>query len=603
MIPAAGVLAADLAFLPAARVAGVSVPEAGAEAAVALGTPVVFDGTMGFLYPGDAPLAVLMIGAVGYEEMCVRTTWRALAEEISAAGVPCLRFDLPGVGDALEPENPSGIDDWRAAVVSAARFLREATGRRRIAIVGQGVGGALAALAAADLGPLAGAAFMAPVTSGRIYLRELALWGAMLTDVIGIGPDPDHEGGCVVGGIAIDPGRLPALKALDIRELAEAPAPAALVVGRANHGGDERFAERLDALGVSVDRLAYEGYEILATDPTQARPPLPLLRKVAAWLAELVAPAEAAPRPEPVTAGELLGEGFSERPVRFGPDGRLFGVICAPDRPSGGRAIVFANAGRDYHIGWGRATIEQARALACLGIASLRFDSAGIGDSPPSPGGAEEVLYSDGQVDDVRAAAAEMRAQGFENVALMGRCSGSYAAFNAAVRDPLVTDLVMINTERFVWDPREDIHEALRYAHRSIGDFGATLWKRNGVVRLLKGQLRVVPAAKYVTQRLFRKLSVRFAPVLGELTPEAKLYREVHRRFQSLADRKVNVWVVYSEGDLGLLELDTYFGKGGRRLALYPNVKRAMVADSDHNFTHKGARARLLATLKDVFAA
>ncbi|MFC3695239.1 alpha/beta hydrolase family protein [Chenggangzhangella methanolivorans] len=577
--------------------------EAAGVHASAHGQPVVFGSTMGFLYPGRAPVAVLMVGAVGYEEMCVRTTWRALAEGISAAGAPCLRFDLPGVGDALEPADPQGLDDWRAAVVEAARFLRAATGRERIAVVGQGMGGALAALVARDLGAVEGVAFMAPVTSGKIYVRELSLWGAMLTDRIGIGPDPDHAGGCVVGGIAIEPGRLAALKAVDLQKLETAPAPRALMVGRANHGGDERFAERLEALGCAVERTVYEGYEVIASDPTQARPHPELVAKVAGWLASLAPAAGAEPTPEPVAflPTALVGDGFRERPLRFGPDGRLFGVLCEPETPRAGPAIVFANAGRDYHVGWARTTIDQARAFARMGLASLRIDTAGVGDSPATPGFSDEILYSDEQVTDTVAAVEELARQGYDRVGLVGRCSGAYAVFHAACRDARVTDLVMINTERFVWDPRENIHEALRYAHRSIGDFGATLWRRNGLSRLLKGQLRVVPAAKYVIQRMIRKASVRLAPVLGGLTPEAKIYREVHRRFQALADRKTNVWIVYSVGDLGLIELDTHFGRGGRRLAGYPNVRRAMVEDADHNFTHKGARARLFKTLSDVF--
>ncbi|WP_020180167.1 alpha/beta hydrolase [Methylopila sp. M107] len=585
------------------RASGLSSPS------ISHGQPVTFSGCIGQLYPAEGPVAVLMLGAIGYEEMCVRTTWRTLAERIQARGAPCLRFDYPGVGDSLDPATPSeGIDDWFEAVRQAARYLRWATGRDRIVIVGQGVGGALAGLTAQELGHVEATVFMAPVTSGRTYLRELSLWARMLTDRIGITPDPDDAGGHAVAGIALEPGRAAAIKAFDLSKLDAAPAPKALVVGRVNHGGDERLAERLSALGVATESLPYAGYEILATDPTQAQPPYLVIDAVAEWIAGLgadvptgsflprrAAPLVAAPAP-------TRGDGFRERPLRFGPDDRLFGVLCEPEAPNGQPPVIFANAGRDYHIGWGRATVEQARAFAQLGVPSLRIDAGGIGDSLPNPGRTEEVLYSDGQIEDMRFAIDAMAAMGFERCVLVGRCSGAYAAFNAAVQDPRVDQLIMVNTERFVWDPREDIAEALRYAHRSIGDFGATLWKRGGWKRLLKGQLRVAAAANYVSHRLYRKAAVKLAPLFGDLTPESRLYRDVHRRFAALEKRGVRTWLVYSEGDLGLNELHTYFGEDGRKVAQYPNVWRAMVMDADHNFTHKGARARLLATLAGIVA-
>ncbi len=573
-----------------------------------VGVPVTFGNCIGQLYPADGPVAVLMLGAIGYEEMCVRTTWRTLAERLQAKGSPCLRFDYPGVGDSPETSGAEGLEDWLESIRAAARFLRWATGRERIVVVGQGFGGALAALSARDLGPVEATVFMAPVTSGRIYLRELSLWARMLTDRIGITPDPDDAGGHAVAGIALDASRAAAVKTIDLTKLDAAPAARALMVARVNHGGDERFAAHLATLGCETEALPYEGYEILATDPTQAEPPYAVLNAVADWIGALdieagsgsflprrAAPIVAAPAP-------VQGEGYRERPIRFGPEGRLFGVLCEPEHANGQPAAIFANAGRDYHIGWGRATVEQARALAGLGVPSLRLDAAGIGDSLPHPGMSGEVLYSQSQIDDMKAAVDAMAELGFHRPFLIGRCSGAYAAFNAAVQDDRIDQVVMVNTERFVWDPREDIAEALRYAHRSIGDFGATLWKRGGWKRLLKGQLRVGAAAHYVTHRLLRKAAVKLAPLFGELTPEARLYREVHRRFTTLDKRGVRVWLVYSEGDLGLTELHTYFGEDGKKVANYPNVWRAMVMDADHNFTHKGARARLLATLAGVVA-
>ena len=279
---------------------------------VSVGLPVTFGNCVGQLYPAEGPVAVLMLGAIGYEEMCVRTTWRALAERLQANDVPCLRFDYPGVGDSPDAAEPAeGLADWLESIRAAARFLRWATGRERIAIVGQGLGGALAARIARELEPVEATVFMAPVTSGRIYLRELSLWARVLTDRIGITPDPDDAGGYAVAGISLDSGRAAAIKAIDLSKLDLAPSPKALVVGRVNHGGDERLGERLASLGVATERVPYEVLDAVAEWVAALGADLPN----GSFLPRRAAPIVVAPAP-------TQGVGFRERPIRFGPEDR-----------------------------------------------------------------------------------------------------------------------------------------------------------------------------------------------------------------------------------------------------------------------------------------
>ncbi len=568
------------------------------------GRPVTFARSSGFLYSGSAPLAVLMLGPIGYEELCIRTTWRSLAESLSAAGMACLRFDYPGVGDALDPLEPTaGLDDWHETISAAAALLRRESGCERLVLVGQGIGGTLATLLARALAPVEGIVLMAPVSNGARYLRELSAWAQILTERIGITRDPDDTSGCAVAGFAMPPERLAAIKALNLLKQAEVPAGPVLLVDRLQHATDDALAEHLAQGGTALSRIEYFGFGNLMTDPTQAAVPDDTIAGIVDWVAALAPRGAAHPAAVPVAteaAEPLRGEGFSEQPFRFGPDGRMFGVLCRPDGAPGGPAVIFVNAGRDYHIGWAGMIVGQARALARCGIASLRFDAGGIGDSHAAPGAPQEVLYSESQIADVRTAINEMQAQGFARLTLIGRCSGAYAALHAAVAEPGVERLVMINAERFVWDPDERIEDALRYAHRSLGDFGATLWKGDGIKRLLTGRLDVVAAGRYIVYRLVSKLGRKLSPLLGGLTKHGRLHREVHRLMRTLAARGTRMALVFSEGDIGLAEFHTYFGPTGRKLAAYPQASLTMVDDADHNFTHLGARQRLLAALRQV---
>lgn len=495
------------------------------------GQPVTFAGSIGVFHPGRSPVAVLMLGAVGYEELCLRATWRSLAESLSAAGVASLRFDYPGQGDAIEAADPQGLDDWFETIRAAAELLRQVSGCTRLVLVGQGLGGTLALQAAQALAPVEALVLMAPVGNGKRYLRELTAWSRMVSDRIGIGVDPDDDTRCAVAGLRLAPERLKAIASLGVQTVAHSPAEQVLLLARPGHGGDATIAETLTGLGATVEQRDYAGYEVLTTDPTSALPPPAMIATVTSWIAERATLPECAVpvlrKPlAPLPAAGLCGEDFVEHPFRFGPDGRLFGVLCRPLGAAAREPALFVNAGRDYHIGWARASVIQARALAARGVASLRFDVSGVGDSPPATDGPEEILYSQAQIDDVRIAIDALEEHGFATPVLIGRCSGAYAAFNAAVQDPRVRRLVIVNNERFVWDPEESVDDAIRYAHRSVGNLGATLTRKDGLRRLLTGRLRVGPAGRYLLFRWRKKLSVSLSPVLGRLTKHGRLHHE-----------------------------------------------------------------------------
>ena len=571
------------------------------------GTPVTFGRSMGMLHAGSAPVAVLMLGAIGYEELCLRATWRSLAQAISDKGIACLRFDYPGQGDAHEAADVQGLDDWFETIRAAADLLRRASGCERLILLGQGLGGTLALRLAEELAPVAASVLMAPVGNGKRYLRELSAWTRIVSDRIGIGTDPDDDTRCAVAGLRIAPGRLPAIATLGTGAMQKAPSEQVLLLSRPGHGGDAALAEALTGLGTAVTQRDYDGYETLTTDPTAARPPKATIAGIVDWIAERAAAAgsvstsiETTQLPGP--AEGLLGDGFVERPIRFGPDGRLFGVLCEPLGPAAREPIVFVNAGRDYHIGWARVSGSQARAFAQRGIASLRFDASSVGDSGVAADGPEEILYSQAQIDDVRLAIDAMQARGFDAPVLIGRCSGAYAAFHAAVIDERIRRLVIVNNERFVWDPDESVEDAIRYAHRSAGDLGATLARKDGLRRLLTGKLRVGPAGRYLIYRYRKRLSVKLAPILGRLTKHGRLHHQCHRHFATLAARNVELSLLYADGDVGLAELETYFGEAGKGLATYPNASLTMLADADHNFTHLAAGRRLLDALMRIVA-
>ncbi|GAA0237864.1 alpha/beta hydrolase [Cryptosporangium japonicum] len=114
---------------------------------------------------------------------------------------------------------------------------------------------------------------------------------------------------------------------------------------------------------------------------------------------------------------------------------RLAGTLVAP--PGAGRSAVLVHGGGVTRTEGG-FYVRLADALAAAGIASLRFDLRGHGDS----GGRQEDLTLSAAANDVRAAVEEMAAP----VTVIGTSfSGGICALVAAAGKPALRSLVLFN--------------------------------------------------------------------------------------------------------------------------------------------------------------
>ena len=167
-----------------------------------------------------------------------------------------------------------------------------------------------------------------------------------------------------------------------------------------------------------------------------------------------------------------------EKPVSFVSDGlRLYGVLGLPDDAPRG-AMVLVHGWSGYRIGPHGLLVAAARQFTAAGMATLRFDLRGRGDSE----GDEKGTDLDDMIADTCHAIEFLRDEtGIEQVALLGICSGANVAIGAATLEHRVDALILWSVLPFQPDAgkgqelRRTKHFALGYARKL---FRPETWKK-----------------------------------------------------------------------------------------------------------------------------
>jgi pimeloyl-ACP methyl ester carboxylesterase len=565
--------------------------------------PLVFNDTIGWLREAGGQRGIVIAGAHGFEDLCSRRFLTLLADQIALSGLPVLQFDYPGCGDAAGDHTaPGRVAAWVESIGAAADELKRRTGVNEVIIVGFRLGALLAPLAAERRDDIAGLALLAPPASGRAYVREMTALSGMIDAALPSGETGGESfDGRKVAGFSLSAETLADIAALGWRDAApgRSALPMLVMAGSQTPALSKWAGERAGSPDAVVFDT-FEGYGRLMCDPTANTIPTSVIDRCAAWVR---AHAGEGQRAAPIlveSAPVLRGPDYEEEPVLIGPKPSICGVLCRPlGRSHRGEAVVFLNSGAVSHVGWARGTVESARMLAAEGIASLRIDLPGLGQSE-APEEGRLFLYDTRTGADVGRAIDWLERKGFERVSLAGICSGAFQAFHAARADKRVERLVMINPLCFSWNSS--------YA------LDMTVWKAYETAKADRVPAQAEPeqsspanvrsAFKTLTSKKSRVLVRRgieaIKTVLSNARPAALLQgRTVERWMRDLASSGVQVLIATSDGDLSLKEIDRHFGPDGERLRTMPNISRLSLGSADHTLTPLAARRALVSRLVD----
>ncbi len=546
--------------------------------------PVSFDGCAGWLHEARGSRGVILCGSMGFEDLCGHRSMAILAEKIARAGQPALRFDYYGCGDSAGGWEEAGlVERWRGNLRAAIAFLKNSAGVVEIALIGLRVGSLLAAEAAAECGA-ARLVLIAPPSSGKAWARELKAFAGLTGG--GALEDDAGPGALSVAGFRMTAETLTGLRGMEPALIARPPAGSVLALGR-HAGVKPALASHLSSLGCDVECEAFEGYDAMMCDPTASVTPHAALGRIAGWITQ---GAGAGALRSACGAAPVTGPGFSESRIGLGADANLAGVWCGPISGPASQAVIFVNAGAIHHIGWARGQVDMARGLAARGIASLRMDFGGLGDSFAARGDRSVSLYTDARKADVSTAIDWIAARGFHDITVAGACSGAYHAMQAGLTDRRITRLALINQLCFVWGARYSIQLAAWQATRAAvvnAGLGAGSGNAGEAARHLN---KLIPIAKKFAKGSFNALMN-----LKDMAERGFSSRNpVEDWFETLSARGAQVSMIYSDGDAGLSELERWLGTNGARATALPGIETHTIERADHMLTPQAARDALL---------
>ena len=510
-------------------------------------------------------LGVLIVPPFAWEDVCSYRPLRFLGRTLAAKGMPALRFDLPGMGDSSGGALDAGLlEAWIQSISDAAAELRAATGVQEVAAVGIRMGAMLAVSAAARGADIQDLVLWGPSATGRAMLREMRAFGTM------------ERLGFQIGGFLIAPETQRALEAWDLSKLPAMSTRRILYLSRDNLPADVKLIQSLESSGATVETAIGTGYAAMMDGIPSSGINLAIAEFFAKNLAHNRDAAEAGLsrllEERPIkTVITTEGSPVTETVYRINrSSGAMFGILAEPEsqhQPTDW-CILFLNPGPVRHTGPSRMWVEAARRWAAQGVASLRMDLLGIGESDGESLLTIDELYRIEMLEQLEAAMDSLRSRlGVQRFAVIGLCSGAFLAFQGAIRIPDIRTAILLNPRAFFWDPELDRRRLARDSVRKLGAWRE--WRR-----LARGEVPL--------ERLKRALGSAFGRIRAanegprrQLPPEA-----MAKAWASIERSQGRVTLVFADDEPLLEEME----EEGQMPPMTSRIRCVRVANCDHTF-------------------
>ncbi len=295
---------------------------------------------------------------------------------------------------------------------------------------------------------------------------------------------------------------------------------------------------------------------------------------------------------------------YTDHALRFAcQEEPMYGVLSLPEQP-GPRAILVVVGGPQYRAGSHRQFTLLARHWAAQGIAVLRFDYRGMGDSGGPLRNFEQVGT------DLRCAVDQLYATvaGLQEVVVWGLCDAATAAMFYGCTDARVSGMVLLNP--WARTSGSIAKTTLKHYYRARL-LDPALWKKifsgqfelGKAVRSLRQQLGAAfgPAAPAAAAAAANPAGAAVPGPAGASAPAGHAIPDAiqaatpdatplpQRMLASLSRFEGRLLFIISEPDLTAREfLDMAQGsRKWQRLLAGPKVSQQRLPDADHTFSRR----------------
>jgi dienelactone hydrolase len=537
---------------------------------------------------------------------------RQLAEELAAAGFHVMRVHYDGTGESIGNDyDPGRVPAWLESVRRAAAALTALPNVDGIGLIGVRIGGTFAAQVSTEI-DVAHLVLWEP-SIGAHYTREMEILAASSPQRVGTQTTDAAGAGLVAGGYHLSQETLEALNALNPEKVQPRGRPDVLLVHRDDRNPGKRLKENFERVGCSTTLEQLPGHKEMMVLPQKSVVPTKILGRIREWALErsrAVASDPNAARPHVDLVGEAVAGSIRWRPVRFGPNGHLMGVMTEPTKPKDPTLplVLLLTGGVVPRTSGNGSYVTLARRLAERGYTVLRMDVSYIGESSTADGseGNPNDAYPPSLVEDARAGVDLIFASANrdQKVWLLGLCSGAYASFQTSLKNPRVQGAFLLNPLVFHMKDGDlgaragqgemamnAVHQLKQVEHYRKSLFSAESWKK-----LFSGKANVRHIARFVSARVQTKVNATKEKVAARL---GKGMKGLPGDFEKLLARDVRLKLVFAEGDPGHAGLITDLaGRLDELVAKGLEVK--VFPGADHNFNEMSSRIELLDWVVDT---
>jgi exosortase A-associated hydrolase 1 len=253
----------------------------------------------------------------------------------------------------------------------------------------------------------------------------------------------------------------------------------------------------------------------------------------------------------------------------------MIGVLHAPTlAPRVG--VVLVVGGPQYRVGSHRQFLLLGRELASHGVAVLRFDCRGMGDSDGDFPGFDRIQP------DIAAAVEFMRHKfsSIQHVALWGLCDATSAICDHAQRDARISGVVLLNP----WVRTEEGHARSKLKHYYLG----RLAQREFLLKVLRGEFELLASARELLANIGRAIGMLAASPNQQASsdPGASLAEKMG---ENLMRFRGSILLIVSGRDLTAKEFTDAAGRSKVWRSIWSDrrLTRYELAEADHTFSRR----------------